>query len=318
MNPEAPPRRRAGCPGRGPGEGAGWEVPPQVAAYADPSVRGGTGKNGRLRAAFGLAGGGRTALVDVECEVPLAAQRAMYCDGPGGPAYLYVASVSGGLLQGDRCDVRIAAGRGAAAHVTTQGATRVYGMDADYAAQRVSVTAGEGSYLEIVPDQIIPYAGSRFCQSTDIEVREGAAVVCSEVVASGREAMGESFRYDVCCLRTAAFDGGGAPLLADAACLEPGRGGQSALGAMGGRTAVGTVYVLAPRKAVRPLYERAAALLEGCAGVSAGASRLRGDAGLLVRILGDGTGAVAGAAAGVVAAARAECRGLPFRGVRKS
>ena len=67
-------------------------------------------------------------------------------------AYLYLLSSSGGILQGDRYRTEIALKNNAVAHITTQGATRIYGMNNNYASQTVNITVQQGSYLEYIPD----------------------------------------------------------------------------------------------------------------------------------------------------------------------
>jgi urease accessory protein len=48
----------------------------------------------------------------------------------------------------------------ACAHITTQGATRVYRMERNYATQILNIRVDGGSCLQFVSDQIIPYRGS--------------------------------------------------------------------------------------------------------------------------------------------------------------
>lgn len=235
------------------------------------------GTRGRLRLVFG-ASGGRTALLGQFSAAPLHSQRALYL-GPGGMAHVYAMSSSGGILRGDSHRIDVEVREGAAARVATQGATRIYGMDGGSAEQRVRARVLAGAYLELVPDPIIPYRGSRFRQRTELVVHEGAAAVCSEVVAPGRVAMGESLEYDELDLGTRAVSADGAPLVTDSAVLRPAKLAQ--FGVLGGRRAFGTAYVLCP--GAGRLLPRVAELVSGCGG----ASELPGGAGLLVRVLGD-------------------------------
>lgn len=276
------------------------------------------GRDGRLEVAF-AAGGGRTVAERVAAAVPLAAQRVMYCDGPASPmAYLYVASVAGGMLQGDRYAVDIAAGPGSMAHVTTQGATRVYGMDpGGLASQDVRVSVADGAYLEMVPDQIIPYGGSRFRQRVRLDVHDGATMVGSEIVAAGRTAMGEAFEYDMCDLGTEAFGCGGRRRFSDAARLEPSRLDLSAPGSMGGHAVFGTVYVMTPRRNVEALLGEVGSAVSGRDGVVGGCSVMRDGSGIFGRMLGARAGDIRGAVLDVVAAARYRCAGGAFAGIRK-
>src|ERR687895_732822 len=63
-------------------------------------------------------------------------------------AYMFIMSPSGGILQGDRYRMDITLKNNAFFHLTTQGATRLYRMDKNYATQLVNITVGEGCYLK--------------------------------------------------------------------------------------------------------------------------------------------------------------------------
>ena len=76
-------------------------------------------------------------------------------------ASIYVISPSGGILQGDRYRIGIKLSNNAHAHITTQGTTRKYEMEKDYATQMIDILVEEGCYCEYIPDQVIPYANSR-------------------------------------------------------------------------------------------------------------------------------------------------------------
>jgi urease accessory protein len=52
------------------------------------------------------------------------------------------------------------------------------------------------AYLEYLPDQLIPFAGSRFDQTTRVEIERGGSLVWWDRVAPGREASDEIFRFD--------------------------------------------------------------------------------------------------------------------------
>jgi urease accessory protein len=116
---------------------------------------------------------------------------------PSGETLAHIHNVSGGVLDTDSLVCRIDVGAGAQAQVTTAGATRVYRSRSpgQTAAQHSEVSLGEGSYLEYVPDQLIPFAGSRFRQTVSIELRGKASLIWWERVAPGREASGEVFQY---------------------------------------------------------------------------------------------------------------------------
>ncbi len=117
---------------------------------------------------------------------------------PSGELLAHVHNVSGGILDTDSLDWRIDVAPGAQAQVTSTGATRIYRSRAPerIASQRATLTVGENGYLEYLPDQLIPFAGSRFDQSMRVELAGGASMIWWDRVAPGREASGEMFRYE--------------------------------------------------------------------------------------------------------------------------
>lgn len=280
---------------------------------------GSTGKTGALRISLERGSDGRTFLKEQFSTVPFHLMGAMYHD-PQEPhmAYIYVASASGGVLQGDRYEIEIRVGPAAAAHITTQGASRIYGMNSNYASQHASITMEEGSYLEYMPDQIIPYADSRYHQSASITVSDTSILVCSEVVAPGRAGMGESFKYDICSLETSIYGHDGAPRMIDPMRLEPGRQNLKLPWIMGGMDTLGTVYVAAPARNVPKLEDAIQDVLSRHPdGLVFGTGRMAGDSGLLVRMAGVGTGRIREAVWQAAGEARRMFRGTDMPDMRK-
>ena len=271
---------------------------------------------GRLRVVL-ESDGGRTVLREQFSAPPLHVQRAIYCEESlEDMAHLYLMSSSGGILRGDRHRIEMVLGRDALAHVTTQGATRIYGMDGGRASQRTEITLGEGSYLEFIPDQIIPYAGSRFSQETVITAHKGASAVCSEVISPGRTAMGESFEYGSLFTRTRVVGGDGTPRFTDAAEMSP--SAMRSFGVLGGSGAgtaatVGTAYVLCGAESAPELLHRILPRVSGLGGASITAD----GAGILVRLLGGDAADLTDCILDVTAVVRKHVTGAGFSGIRK-
>jgi urease accessory protein len=139
---------------------------------------------------------GRTVLAASRQEAPLKVVRAFTLEDGSALAHLH--NVSGGLLGGDRLELRVRVGAGASAQLTTTGATRIYRAreQAPDAEQVNEISVGENALLEYVPDAIIPFAGARFRQQTTIRLAPGAGLFWWEILAPGREARGELFAYD--------------------------------------------------------------------------------------------------------------------------
>ena len=204
------------------------------------------------------------------------------------------------------------------AHVTTQGATRIYGTRTGGASLAMDITLAADSYLEFMPDQTIPYGGSSYSQTARISASRTATLVYVDVVTSGRRAMGESFRYDMFRTDVTVRDEDGAVIFWDAAVLEPARRDVSRYGILGDYTVTGSVYVLAPRSRVPVLYGEINRLVSGNAAIPGGASIMRDNTGVLVRLLGVETRAVMGVTRRVAGVVREEMLGAPLLDDRKN
>src|SRR5580700_5004549 len=117
---------------------------------------------------------------------------------PSGETLAHVHNLSGGVLDRDALHCEFDVGAGAQAQVTSTGATRIYRSRTSQglASQWMQVKVGDGAYFEYLPDQLIPYAGSRFEQTVRVELQTGASLIWWDRVAPGREASGEIFRFD--------------------------------------------------------------------------------------------------------------------------
>ncbi|HTM51855.1 MAG TPA: urease accessory protein UreD [Bryobacteraceae bacterium] len=161
-----------------------------------------------------------------------------------GEALIHLHNVSGGVLTNDDLRLQVDVGPEARAQITTAGATRVYRSRAAGATARQQnvVTVRERGLLEYVPDALIPYAGSRFEQSTAIEVLDQATLFWWDLVAPGREAAGEIFAYDVLSssldLRV-----DGVPAAAERFVLEPRRRHPASAARLGNFRYFASLYV---------------------------------------------------------------------------
>jgi urease accessory protein len=116
---------------------------------------------------------------------------------PSGETLAHVHNVSGGILDTDSLSWQLDVGPRAQAQVTSTGATRVYRSRSaeNRASQSIRVSIASDAYLEYLPDQLIPFAGSRFDQTARIEMERGASLIWWDRVAPGREASDEIFRF---------------------------------------------------------------------------------------------------------------------------
>ncbi len=299
-------------------------IPPEIEAYiTEPQqpTADRAGKVGILRLKFERdPDTGKTVIREQYCRVPLCIQRAMYLEESlPAMAYVYIVSPSGGILQGDRYSIDIALSNNTCAHVTTQGATRIYKMENNYATQMVGITVGEGSYFEYIPDQIIPFHNSRFYQEVELRVHDDATMVYSEMIVPGRVASGEAFEYDICYIKTVTRNHQGKPRFMDIIKLEPKKQGLTVEGILGKFEVVGTVYIITKERYVKDIkHEIIEKIKEFKDKMSGGVSTLPAGQGVVVRILGKTAGDVKTLIFEVVRIARNQILGASFSGIRKA
>lgn len=154
-----------------------------------------TGVKGRLELVFENQAG-QTILKVPRQEPPLKVVRAFPL--PGGGALVHLHNLSGGVLGGDKLETKVRVEAGAVAQITSTGAARLYrsGPNGQASGQLNDFSIGEKALLEYLPDPLIPFAGARYRQQTNIELAAGAGLFWWETVAPGREARGEIFLYD--------------------------------------------------------------------------------------------------------------------------
>lgn len=117
---------------------------------------------------------------------------------PSGETLAHVHNLSGGILDSDALSWQVDVGPDALAQVTSTGATRVYRSRSpnSRASQRMRTNIASGAYLEYLPDQLIPFSGSRFDQNARVEIERGGSLIWWDRVAPGREASDEIFRFE--------------------------------------------------------------------------------------------------------------------------
>ena len=228
----------------------------------------------------------KTIITEQLSRVPLYVQKALYYDETiPSMAHIFVLSPSGGVLQGDRYRTDIELKNGAISHITTQGATRMYKMNSNYATQMINLNVGKNCYLEFLPEQLIPYKNSRYYQKATFKIDDSATLVYSETIVPGRVAMGELFDYDVCCLKTLCYDDKQEIKFHDNCILEPKKQTMNSLGIFGNKTVHSMMYVVTKQECIEELYETINQLFKDNDEIIGGASILPNNSGLSVRVL---------------------------------
>ena len=267
------------------------DIPEEFQSYNTKVKQLGVGKSGKvgiLEIELQENTEGKTIVTNQYYQVPLQIQRVLYPEiSLPEMAYLYVISPSGGILQGDRYRIDISLKNNATSHITTQGATRVYSMNSNSATQIINITLNDNCYLEYIPDQIIPFKNSRYYQKVNLNIHNNATLIYSEILTPGRVAMGESFEYDICYLRTHCKNQKEEIRFIENTKIEPKKQKIKSFGILGEYTITGTVYILTKKDKIEDLDDIINREIVNQKLVSVGTSILPNDSGIVIRILGN-------------------------------
>ncbi len=151
------------------------------------------GTVGKLRLEYARRNG-RTIIARSHCTSPWHLFPPIYLDDSGA-AYTLLLNPSGGLVGGDRLSIDMTLGPQSHVLISTPSANRVYRSLGDEAEQKVRLSVASGAVLEWFPEVTIPFAGSRFVQTMDVTLAEGATALIWDSLASGRIARGERWAF---------------------------------------------------------------------------------------------------------------------------
>lgn len=153
------------------------------AARADPSWE--IGKHGLLvvRARQDRA---RTVLEPVRRRIPFQWHGVHYQDHDAEP-FLLLHSSSGGFVEGDSATIEFEAGTGTRSLLTTTEATKFYRCDGGGVSRERNIFhVGPEATVEYLPDEVIPFARSRFDRCTSFHLHPTSQLIASEIVTAGR------------------------------------------------------------------------------------------------------------------------------------
>lgn len=195
----------------------------------------------------------------------------------GDPPVAVIVTTSGGLVAGDRLDIRVELAPGAAAHVTASAAEKVYRSTGRTTTIKQTLSIGPGAALEFLPPETILFDGARLHRETIIDLAPGSAFLAGDIVVFGRRARGERFASG--CLREVwELRCNGDLLWGDALHLEEdvGRIIDDAA-CFDGAAAFATMILSPPAENARSLLD-AARIVQSCAitGLRAGATAIAG------------------------------------------
>jgi urease accessory protein len=202
------------------------------------------GKSGVLRLSL-ARDQERTVIVDQYWRIPLQVLPPSYQDADD-EAYVYLLNPTGGVVQGDRLRTDVTLTPGARSVITTQSAAKIYRMDESYAEELNRYTLHGDAVLESMPDQTIPFGGSRFYRTTRVDLDPASTLILTDVLAAGRVARGERFAFERLFVEVDVRVGTQRVML-DRLNLAPENGAPDQLGLWNGHAYYGTLYAYSPR-----------------------------------------------------------------------
>ena len=245
----------------------------------------GHGKEGIADLVVAREGDNPTRLVSDLVKVPYHLTGTLDTDPVDGLTTICLQDPTGAVTQGDRQTLSVEARPGSRAHVTTQSATKIQTMKASYAHLDATLVAESGAHLEYIPGPTILNEDARCLQTTTVEVAPDATAIVGDVFVPDGLTDHEPFSFDHFHSRLEARVDD-ALVCADAVDLQPDERDPRDPATVGEYDVVGTLYVFTPAADVDTLAE---GLYDRLADhdVAAGASVLKDNAGVTVRILGD-------------------------------
>ncbi len=161
----------------------------------------------------------------------------------GDAAWIFLATLGGGLVDGDRIDIALDAEAETSALLGTQASTKVYRSPRG-CSQRVDVRIGRNAAVAVVPDPVVCFAGARYAQEVHASLAPEASLVVFDAYTSGRAARGERWQFDEFSSRTV-IERAGRQELVDATVLDRTQGPLD--DRMGRFQAVATLMAIGPR-----------------------------------------------------------------------
>jgi len=246
-----------------------------AAARADVAA-----ETGRLDLVFARDPDGRTFIARQYAGYPFHVCRALYADADlPSMATLYTQSSAGGLFDGDRLAINVAAEAGAQVHLTTQASTIVH---RGAAAQEVRLTAAPKALLEYVPDPTILFPDAHLRARLEIALDDTACVILGDSFIA-HDPDGAGCPFGTLDNRTRITDATGTLRVLDRFHVDGTDWADGKVGRLGPHAAQGTLMVLAPSHP--PITDALRAALPDRPGLYAGASDLPNNTGAWLRLL---------------------------------
>jgi urease accessory protein len=155
--------------------------------------------NGHLSLVAALRDHGRTVLAAQSFRAPFHISKP-YWNADTRALLVQVVNPTAGILAGDRLESQISVQANAALLVTTPSASRLFQMRDGAAECRQEFNVSAGGWLEVMPEPLVPHRGSRYHQTTAINIDRGGALFFVDQLLPGRIGHGETWSWERLCL----------------------------------------------------------------------------------------------------------------------
>lgn len=275
---------------------------------------GAPGKHGYLRMGFEIDPRGKCIMRDLERRVPIVVQQELYFDEemPDMPC-VYILSSGGQYMEGDRYQQDITMHKDSMAFVSTGAATKVAEMNRNYCGLVQNIVLEENSYLEFLPEPMIPCRHTRFISDTRIVADPTATLVYSEIYMAGRKYYreGELYQFDILSVCCHGERPDGQKLFREKYVIEPSLMSPRQLGVMGDYDVYANVIVMTPPEKAAEIYAATDAFIDRKRRLAAGITHLPNQCGLLYKVVGMEAGPVKAAIREFCSKVRMAVKGHP-------
>ncbi len=136
--------------------------------------------------------GGKSVVHTARAHAPL---KLLMPNNRGDAAWVFLATLGGGLVGGDAIALDVDVASGATAFLGTQSSTKVFRSERE-TSQSLRANVGDDAALLVVPDPVTCFAGARYTQTTEVTLGERSTLVLVDVATCGRAARGERWDFE--------------------------------------------------------------------------------------------------------------------------
>ncbi|MBS3900827.1 MAG: urease accessory protein UreD [Dethiobacter sp.] len=170
------------------------QKPKKSSRQIEENFRASQGQHGELKLRFEVKDG-KTIIADRFHKNTLKICKPFYLEKGTGRVRLTQIAIGGGIFRGDNLYQSYILGAGSKVLITSQSSTKVYKTPYGRSMQVANFRLAENSELEYISNSTIPFAESNFKSEMTIELSKGSKAIFTEIIAPGRCAREELFKY---------------------------------------------------------------------------------------------------------------------------